>query len=57
MELDPNCSATFDVFTRIMGTILVTLGLRTCVAVVDLWSRSAIVVGVLAQVAVAGMQV
>ena len=57
MELDPNRSAPFYVFTSIVGAILVALGLRTLVAVIDLWNGSAIVVGVLAQVAATGLQV
>ena len=57
MELDPNRSASFYVFTGIVGAILVALGLRIFVAVIDLWNGSAIVVRVLAQVAVTGLQV
>ena len=57
MELEPNRSASFYVFTGIMGAILVALGLRTFVAVIDLWNGSAIVVRVLAQVAVTCLQV
>ena len=45
------------VFTGIMGAILVAFGLRTLVAVIDLWNGSAIVVGVLAQVAATCLQV
>ena len=57
MELDPNRSSTFYVFTGIVGAILVAFGLRTLVAVIDLWNRRAIIVRVLAQVAVTRVQV
>ena len=57
MELDPNRSSGFRELIGIMRAVLVTLRLHVRVPVDNLRNWTAIVVGVLAQVAVTGVQI